>query len=225
MAIYCLNCGVELPEGVAFCDACGTPVRGQQGQAAGGAPIAQRPNGNGAGIGAVACPVCGAGALPGEAFCDNCGASLLAPAGPAGYAPASIPPSPAPTQAAPPVYAQGPTVNYPSTHLTPQIIVKSPPPPATITVPDKPELIVGRSDQQSNSYPDVDLGPYGGLDLGVSRRHFRLTRNNDQFYIEDLNSMNGSIVNSQRIPPYTLQPLRSGDQIILGKMELAFELS
>lgn len=84
---------------------------------------------------------------------------------------------------------------------------------------------MGRSDPQSNSYPDVDLGPYGGLDLGVSRRHFRLTRSNDQFYAEDLNAMNGTVVNGQRIPPNTLQPLRSGDQIVLGKMELRFELS
>jgi pSer/pThr/pTyr-binding forkhead associated (FHA) protein len=83
---------------------------------------------------------------------------------------------------------------------------------------------VGRSDPQSNSYPDVDLGPYGGLDLGVSRRHFRLTRTGDQLYLEDLGSVNGSVVNGQRIPPYTLQPLRPGDRISLGKMELTFQI-
>ena len=37
--------------------------------------------------------------------------------------------------------------------------------------------------------------------------------------------MNGSVVNGQRIPPYTLHPLRSGDRITLGKMELLFDLS
>jgi pSer/pThr/pTyr-binding forkhead associated (FHA) protein len=104
-------------------------------------------------------------------------------------------------------------------------VIAQPPPPATIQIPDRPELIVGRSDPQSNSYPDVDLGPYGGLDLGVSRRHFRLTRNGEHFYLEDLNAMNGSIINGQRIPPYTLHPLRSGDRITLGKMEIAFDIS
>jgi pSer/pThr/pTyr-binding forkhead associated (FHA) protein len=86
-------------------------------------------------------------------------------------------------------------------------------------------MIVGRADPQSNSYPDVDLGPYGGLDLGVSRRHFRLTRTGEQFYIEDLGAMNGTVVNGQKLPPYTLQPLRGGDRIALGKMELRFELA
>jgi pSer/pThr/pTyr-binding forkhead associated (FHA) protein len=86
-------------------------------------------------------------------------------------------------------------------------------------------MIVGRSDPQSNSYPDVDLGPYGGLDLGVSRRHFRLTRNGDQFYIEDLGSVNGTVINGQRIQAHALQPLRPGDRVLLGKMELVFELA
>jgi pSer/pThr/pTyr-binding forkhead associated (FHA) protein len=109
--------------------------------------------------------------------------------------------------------------------VTAALVVTSPPPPATIQIPNRPELIVGRSDPQSNSYPDVDLGPYGGLDLGVSRRHFRITRNGDHFYLEDLKAMNGSVVNGQRIPPYTLHPLHNGDRITLGKMELVFEIS
>jgi pSer/pThr/pTyr-binding forkhead associated (FHA) protein len=104
-------------------------------------------------------------------------------------------------------------------------VITSPPPPATLSIPDRPELIVGRSDPQSNSYPDVDLGPYGGLDLGVSRRHFRLARTGDQLYVEDLGSVNGTIVNGQRIPSHNLHPLRPGDRIALGKMEITLELS
>jgi pSer/pThr/pTyr-binding forkhead associated (FHA) protein len=107
---------------------------------------------------------------------------------------------------------------------TATIIVTNPPPPATLSVPNLPELIVGRSDPQSNSFPDVDLGPYGGLDLGVSRRHFRLSRQGDQFYVEDLNSVNGTVVNGQRVPSHNLHPLRNGDVIALGKMELRFEM-
>src|SRR5438128_12281721 len=79
MAIYCPNCGVSLPDGVAFCDACGTPVRGQQVPAQPNPHYGQRQPTALDGAGAVACPVCGAAALPGEAFCDNCGASLMAP--------------------------------------------------------------------------------------------------------------------------------------------------
>ena len=113
----------------------------------------------------------------------------------------------------------------PLTHRIAMLVVTNPPPPATLAVPNLPELIVGRSDPQSNSYPDVDLGPYGGLDLGVSRRHFRLSCNGDQFYIEDLNSVNGTVINGQRVPSHNLHPLRSGDVISLGKMEMRFELA
>ena len=221
MAIYCPNCGMELPEGVAYCDACGTPVRDVQGASSSNASG----NGSGSGqLGSVVCPICAAAALPGEAFCDNCGASLLAPTT---YV--SPPSQPARSESisasgsqASPVAPASPA----STRATAaQLVVTSPPPPATIPLPGRTEIIVGRSDPQSNSYPDVDLGPYGGLDLGVSRRHFRLTRTGDQFYIEDLGAMNGTTVNSQRLPPHTLQPLRTSDHISLGKMELRFELS
>ena len=236
MAIYCANCGMELPDGVAFCDACGTPVRGQNASApaspASSASNAGAGTANPNGIGTTSCPVCGAATLPGEAFCDNCGAALLSPTI---YTPSQQVPSAAPQpMGAPPSYSQspisppstGPGYSYaPTRSVTASLVVTQPPPPATLQIPNRNELIVGRSDPQSNSYPDVDLGPYGGLDLGISRRHFRLTRNGDHFYLEDLNALNGSIVNGQRIPPYTLHPLRSGDRITLGKMEMIFEIS
>ena len=238
MAIYCSNCGVELPDGVSFCDACGTPVRGQgQGQGAaapvGGTVGVSAGASAGNGFGSTSCPVCGAAAMPGEAFCDNCGASLMSPASGTGASSGVSSPSYGP----PPSYSSAPMgsggaygsaapapASAPSRQVHASLVITSPPPPATIQIPNRNELIVGRSDPQSNSYPDVDLGPYGGLDLGVSRRHFRLTRTGDTFYLEDLNAMNGSVVNGQRVPPYTLHPLRSGDRIVLGKLEMAFEV-
>ncbi len=233
MAIYCMNCGASLPDGAAFCDACGTPVRGQRpadpvvGAGASSAPVyaANIPTGNGgtASPGSVVCPVCGASALPGEAFCDNCGAALL-PSG--SYSPATTQVSAPQSYSSPvtPVQQPAPAMQTPS-YRTASLVITSPPPPATLPLPDRPEMIVGRSDPQSNSYPDVDLGPYGGLDLGVSRRHFRLSRTGDQFYIEDLSSVNGTVVNGQRIPAHNLHPLRPGDRISLGKMEMTLDLS
>jgi hypothetical protein len=236
MAIYCANpkCGMELPDGVAFCDTCGTPVRGQNA----GASASNSSNvgvsvgvGSPNGIGSTSCPVCGAASLPGEAYCDNCGAALLSPAS---YTPSQQVPSGTQSADSPPSYSQSPidrpspgaSYGYaPARAVSASLVITQPPPPATLQIPNRGELIVGRSDPQSNSYPDVDLGPYGGLDLGISRRHFRLTRNGDHFYLEDLGALNGSIVNGQRIPPYTLHPLRSGDRIMLGKMEMIFELS
>src|SRR5438105_1815822 len=123
MAIYCPNCGIELPDGVAFCDACGTPLRGAQGSAGGG--------GSGSGqLGSVVCPICNASALPGEAFCDNCGASLLAPT-------TYVAPSEAATSVASSFVVQASpsaatTVSPVSVRQgTAQLVVTSPPPPAT----------------------------------------------------------------------------------------------
>lgn len=235
MAIYCANCGVELPDGVSFCDACGTPVRAQGAAAPVGGTVgaaASAPAGNG--LGSTSCPVCGASAMPGEAFCDNCGAALMAPASGSASGVSSVPSTynPPPSYSSTPMGSGGATYGSPtpapapapSRQLHASLVITSPPPPATIQIPDRTELIVGRADPQSNSYPDVDLGPYGGLDLGVSRRHFRLTRTGDNFYLEDLNAMNGSVVNGQRVPPYTLHPMRSGDRIVLGKLEMVFEV-
>jgi hypothetical protein len=236
MAIYCANCGVELPDGVSFCDACGTPVRAQGAPAPVGGTMGvgsgtPAPAGNG--LGSTSCPVCGASAMPGEAFCDNCGASLMSSGSgtPSGVSSPSY--NPPPSYSSAPMGSGGGTYGSaapapapaPSRDLHASLVITAPPPPATIQIPNRNELIVGRSDPQSNSYPDVDLGPYGGLDLGVSRRHFRLTRTGDTFYLEDLNAMNGSVVNGQRMPPYTLHPLRNGDRIVLGKLEMAFEVA
>jgi len=49
----------------------------------------------------------------------------------------------------------------------------------------------------------------------ISRRHARLTREGDAYMIEDLGSSNGTFVNGNQIEGR--RPLKSGDQIRLGK--------
>lgn len=81
------------------------------------------------------------------------------------------------------------------------------------------ETILGRFfDEAENS--NLDLDAYGAGAAGVSRRHARIIRSNDQFIFEDLNSTNGSWLNGRRIPPGTTFPLMSGDQIWLGQFKL-----
>ena len=68
----CANCGAQQPEGVAFCDECGAPLRSQQvpaqpSPAAGQARTVVASN---------VCPVCGARTSPQDPFCSNCGAAL-----------------------------------------------------------------------------------------------------------------------------------------------------
>ena len=186
------------------------------------------------------CPVCGAPVIPGEAFCDNCGSALLGNT--AVGVPAAPPPVSGGSYAPPPVSggSYAPPVSYaPEPVLAPPPPVVTPPPPvaipqvsprlivsstrAEIPLPNRSELIVGREDPQSNNYPDVDLNPHGALELGVSRKHALITQSGNQYYIEDLNSVNGTLLNQRRIPPRTRMPLNPGDQVMLGRLGLIFE--
>ena len=55
----------------------------------------------------------------------------------------------------------------------------------------------------------------------VSRRHARLTRRHGEFYIEDLNSTNGTWVNRRRIETFVPTSLDRGDAVTLGELGVA----
>ncbi len=59
-------------------------------------------------------------------------------------------------------------------------------------------------------------------DLSVSRKHAVLEREGNQFYITDLNSSNGTYVNSKKITAKT--PVRPEDVIIVGRVHFSFRL-
>jgi pSer/pThr/pTyr-binding forkhead associated (FHA) protein len=89
---------------------------------------------------------------------------------------------------------------------------------------DRSEYLIGRKDPAIGSFPDVDLVPFGGEEGGVSRRHARITQTNGQFFVEDLNSVNYTFVNRQKIEPGTLQLIRDGDEIRLGRVIFVFKI-
>ena len=72
---------------------------------------------------------------------------------------------------------------------------------------------------------DIDLGPHGGSQLGISRRHACLIWQNERWSIDDLDSLNGTYVNSIQVKPGHPVPLHDGDQIRCGRMSLVFLLS
>lgn len=82
------------------------------------------------------------------------------------------------------------------------------------------EINIGRLDAASATFPDLDLTVDGGLEKGVSRRHARITQEGADLFIEDLGSVNGTLVNGKRLTPYLPHPLQSGDEIRLGEMVL-----
>jgi pSer/pThr/pTyr-binding forkhead associated (FHA) protein len=56
-------------------------------------------------------------------------------------------------------------------------------------------------------------------DVTVSRRHAEIRRNNDQFRVRDLGSLNGTYVNRERVEETELAP---GDELQIGKFKLVF---
>jgi serine/threonine protein kinase len=93
---------------------------------------------------------------------------------------------------------------------------------ATISLPNKQELLIGRSDPHVTPPPDVDLGPFGGGRAGVSRHHARLLHRAEGWLLEDLHSTNGTFINSVPAPPGQLARVRSGDVILCGQFTLVF---
>lgn len=59
-------------------------------------------------------------------------------------------------------------------------------------------------------------------DASVSRMHARVIKDNDQFYLEDLNSTNGTYKNGLRMQPYEKRKLEPEDEIRFGKVVVIY---
>jgi eukaryotic-like serine/threonine-protein kinase len=86
----------------------------------------------------------------------------------------------------------------------------------------KDSTLVGRTDPQSNIFPDIDLSRFDP-ETKISRRHARIFREGDMFLIEDLGSVNGTVVNEAiRLGPRQPRQLSNGDRLRLGETTLHF---
>jgi hypothetical protein len=94
----------------------------------------------------------------------------------------------------------------------------------SLPLPDSDRVVVGRSDPVSNFYPDLDLSEHGALQNGVGRRHMRLSVQENQISVEDLDSTNGTFLNGQRLAPRVPRALNDGDELCLGKLVLRVQL-
>lgn len=165
------------------------------------------------------CPNCGQQNRPGVIFCENCGASLI------GKLPLSTRTldSTDTEQAAIGVDASivtDVTVQGSATFeqgMALRLEIEGSPDPLRF-VP-KPETIFGRRDPATGDKPDIDLTPFAGYRMGVSRRHAAI-RPGDENGLDlwDLGSSNGTFLNGQRLSAHRPYRLRDGDEIRLGQM-------
>ena len=79
----------------------------------------------------------------------------------------------------------------------------SPGPPIVVPLTDR-SLLIGRQSSSRNIHPQVDCG----ADSGVSRRHAQLTTDGQRWWVEDLQSANGTFVGTAggSVPSSSIAP-------------------
>src|SRR5689334_22057611 len=80
---------------------------------------------------------------------------------------------------------------------------------------DKDEVLIGRP--SAEVAPDLDLSP----DDKVSRKHARLWRTGNGYWIEDLGSRHGTLINGVKINYQ--RELQLGDRIAIGETQLVVQ--
>ncbi|GAB4575007.1 MAG: hypothetical protein Kow0077_24380 [Anaerolineae bacterium] len=158
------------------------------------------------------CPTCGHENLAGVLFCENCGTSLIGlPAvGTTRGLDTELEP-----EAVERVVSAGSDDFLPGSQL--RLEIEGSPDP--IRIYPREELIFGRRDPATGAMPDIDLTPYAGYRMGVSRRHAAI-RVSEDYHLDvwDLGSSNGTFLNGLRLNPHRPYRLRDGDRLRLGQM-------
>ena len=164
----------------------------------------------------IACARCATSLKPGDRFCARCGAYCG-------------PPSPNPIDLACPHCA---SAVLPGTAHCEACGTALPPRPYLVVndsglrlnlfAADQASIVLGRIDILSGVGADLDLEPYGGSLAGLSRHHARLSWQDNSCQIEDLNSVNWTYLNNQRLIPEQPALLKDGDALRLGNVLLTF---
>ena len=80
-------------------------------------------------------------------------------------------------------------------------------------------VVIGRLDVASSENAEIDLTPYNGRELGVSRRHAALYRQRNTMTLADLDSSNGTYLNGIKLISHQPRLLREDDEVRLGNMQ------
>ncbi len=241
---FCVVCGVQVLPDDPFCANCGASQGGSakvadvsvsqaQGQTVVSQAVEPAAGPSQAALDDLVCSHCGASLAPDSIFCDMCGAKVTPeeaelppaqrPGAPSVSKPGSgtdgidsiLPPPLAHTPEPPPAY------NVPPPPQQPRFVVLSshavlPLPPRRV------EVVIGREDPVSGIFPEIDLTDHGGDEGGVSRKHARVLPQGDRFVIQDLNSVNYTFVNGERLAPGQQRVIEDGDQVSFGRVKVVF---
>ena len=145
----------------------------------------------------VFCGFCGGRIAIDDVFCAHCGARQ-------------------------PLGAMAASAALQAARLTAKLVVAGTTELDSSFVLQKDSNLVGRADPHSNIFPEIDLSRFDP-ETKVSRRHARIWCEGDTFLVEDLGSVNGTVINdSVRLAARQPRVLDSGDKIRLGETTLHF---
>jgi hypothetical protein len=214
---YCDTCGVPIPAGAAET---ATPTAGS--------PTPPAPDGAGAAAASLVCPSCGADHDPAALFCEACGYDFTTGTMPrqpdavagsgdtgAGEAGPSVPLAPASS-----VEWVAEVWVDPDWYQAQESDDPCPSPGLPAVVPlASTSVLIGRPSTSRNIHPEVDCAG----DAGVSRRQAQLTTDGRRWWVEDLQSSNGTYVGpasgplpTDPIPPGQRRELSEDDRIYVG---------
>ena len=185
------------------------------------------PDAVGSAPGARTCPNCGTDNPPGALFCENCGYDFTT-----GQLPQPLPPPDVAADAAaahpvPPPAAPDGTVEWvaevwvdPDWYVAQGVTDPLPSVAAPVVVPlAERTLLIGRTSTSRNIHPQIDVS----TDSGVSRRHAQLTTDGQRWWIEDLQSSNGTFIGAtgEALPTTPITPgqrveLAEDDRVYVG---------
>ena len=78
------------------------------------------------------------------------------------------------------------------------------------------DFIIGRDPQEADGVLQISGK--------VSRKHCLITKINRNYFVQDLDSTNGTVVNGTRIPPYELMQLEQNDVLSLADVDLRVKI-
>ncbi len=158
------------------------------------------------------CTSCGHENRPGILFCENCGTSLTGE--PAAGSTKGLENEVQPGLSEQ-IVAAG--TDFLPSGAALRVEIEGGPEP--IVILPRQELIFGRRDPATGAMPDIDLTPYAGYRMGVSRRHAAIrSAEENRLDVWDLGSSNGTYLNGMRLNPHRPYRLHDGDRIRLGQM-------
>ncbi|MEP0764740.1 MAG: FHA domain-containing protein [Chloroflexota bacterium] len=155
------------------------------------------------------CPQCNRVTHPGDNYCASCGYPLVPPTaqlpktGPLTREPAAFPST------------NGRTDRF---TVRDSAVLQFLPSGVCVSLPLRQPTLLGRGQTPDGTL--YDLTPFNALPHGVSRHHCLLRRDGERLLITDLDTLNGTYVNGQRLAPRRDYVLQHGDRLILGSLHI-----